>query len=126
MEYLSTVTFCEYAFNFVPLGIWVLAVKSCQDYGLREPSRILQYQHLLIYLFKNYEQETIVHVSNRIAVTMLSLAKGILTQHSMDFIKACLTFNEITIPSIRSVLKRSHLYIETAEVSCGCLYWLMA
>lgn len=62
-------------------------------------------------------RETVVHVSNRLAMTALKITRGRLTQHMVDFVKTCITFNEITIPCLRSVVKRIFLYIETAEVA---------
>lgn len=62
-------------------------------------------------------RETIVHASSRLAVTALRISRGMLTQHSVDFVKSCITFNEITIPSMTGVVKRIHLYLETAEVA---------
>jgi hypothetical protein len=87
----------------------------------REPWRTQAFTNIFL---RNYEQETIAHVSNRLAMAKLTLAKGKPMQYSLDFIKSCLTFNEVTIPSINDIFKRVHLFIETAEVSCEILYCL--
>jgi len=34
-----------------------------------------------------------------------------------DFVKACVSFNEVTIPSVKSILRRLNLFLETAEVA---------
>ncbi|CAM6113201.1 unnamed protein product [Calypogeia fissa] len=60
---------------------------------------------------------TVVHASNRIAMTTLKMVRGSHAKRTIEFVKACLTFNEITIPSINSVLVRSNLFLETAEVA---------
>eukprot|EP00250_Pteridium_aquilinum_P035393 c9320_g1_i1 orf=620-3430(-) len=65
----------------------------------------------------NILRETVVHVSNRLAMATLRIARGRPAQHAIDFIKTCITFNEVTIPSLKSVVKRILLYIETAEVA---------
>ncbi|KAI5060297.1 hypothetical protein GOP47_0024717 [Adiantum capillus-veneris] len=62
-------------------------------------------------------KEAVVHISNRLAVIALRVAKGKLNQHAVDFVKSCVTFNEITIPSLENVLKRILLYIASAEVA---------
>lgn len=62
-------------------------------------------------------RETVVHLSNRLAVMTLRILRGTSTQRSKDFVKSCVTFNEITIPSMKSGIKRMHLYLETAEVA---------
>ncbi|MCO5552798.1 hypothetical protein L7F22_006315 [Adiantum nelumboides] len=63
------------------------------------------------------KQETVVHISNRLAVVALRLAKGKLSKHAVDFVKGCITFNESTIPSLGNVLKRIFLYMESTEVA---------
>jgi hypothetical protein len=60
---------------------------------------------------------TVVHACNRLAMTTLKMVKGSHTKRTVNFVKACLTFNEITIPSINSALVRSNLFLETAEVT---------
>lgn len=62
-------------------------------------------------------QETLAHSSNYLAARISKMAK---TSHQMqvtDFVKACVSFNEVTIPSVRSILRRLNLFLETAEVS---------
>jgi hypothetical protein len=62
------------------------------------------------------KQETVVHASNRLAITALQMAKGSHSKRTREFVKACITFNEISIPSITSVVPRIHLFLETAQV----------
>jgi hypothetical protein len=59
--------------------------------------------------------ETVVHASNRLAITALQMAKGSHSKRTREFVKACITFNEISIPSITSVVPRIHLFLETAQ-----------
>lgn len=61
-------------------------------------------------------QETVIHASNCLAVRALKLVKGFHTNRTSEFVKACVTFNEITIPSLSSVVIRANLFLETAEV----------
>ena len=61
-------------------------------------------------------QETVVHASNRLSVSTLQLAGGSSKKQTIEFVKACVTFNGITIPSIASIIPRIHLFLETAEV----------
>jgi hypothetical protein len=63
------------------------------------------------------KQETVVHASNRLAVTALQMAKGSHSKRTREFVKACITFNEISIPSITSVVPRIHLFLETAQAA---------
>ncbi|KAL3681400.1 hypothetical protein R1sor_024356 [Riccia sorocarpa] len=60
---------------------------------------------------------TVIHASNRLAMTTLKMVKGSNNKRTLDFVKACITFNEITIPSINSVVTRINLFLETAEVA---------
>ncbi|CAK9870815.1 unnamed protein product [Sphagnum jensenii] len=61
--------------------------------------------------------ETVVHASNRLAITALQMAKGSHSKRTREFVKACITFNEISIPSITSVVPRIHLFLETAQAA---------
>lgn len=61
-------------------------------------------------------QETVVHASNRLSIYTLQLAGGSWNKQTIEFVKACVTFNGITIPSITSIIPRIHLFLETAEV----------
>lgn len=72
------------------------------------------------YNMLDFVQETVVHISNRLAITALQFAKVSPSKQTKDFVKACLTFNGITIPSITSVIQRMHLFLETAEVRVHC------
>jgi hypothetical protein len=58
----------------------------------------------------------VVHASNRLSVSTLQLAGGSSNKQTIEFVKACVTFNGITIPSITSIVPRIHLFLETAEV----------
>jgi len=55
-------------------------------------------------------QETLVHSSNSLAIQALKCAK----KH-LSFFKACVTFSEVTIPSV-SAQRQFDLFLETAEV----------
>lgn len=63
-----------------------------------------------------------VHASNRLSVSTLQLSGGLSNKQTIEFVKACVTFNGITIPSITSIIPRIHLFLETAEVRHSCLY----
>lgn len=56
-------------------------------------------------------QETLVHCSNRLAVKAMRYGNS-----HINFVKTCLTFCEVTIPSIPEHSRQLNLYIETAEV----------
>ncbi|KAJ7530606.1 hypothetical protein O6H91_14G009800 [Diphasiastrum complanatum] len=62
-------------------------------------------------------REVVVHASNRLAATTFQGSKSFHNRGTIDFVKACITFNEITIPSINNAFVRLHLYVETAEVA---------
>lgn len=68
-------------------------------------------------------QETVVHASNCLAITSLRVAGGSFNKQSIEFVKACVTFNGITIPSISSIIPRIHLFLETAEVRFLARIW---
>ncbi|KAI5674779.1 hypothetical protein M9H77_15143 [Catharanthus roseus] len=57
-------------------------------------------------------KETLVHSSNRLAVKAMQYGSN----HA-SFVKSCLTFSEVTIPSIPAHTRQWNLYIETAEVA---------
>ncbi|KAL2476340.1 hypothetical protein Adt_37076 [Abeliophyllum distichum] len=57
-------------------------------------------------------QETLVHSSNNLAVKAMRYGNN-----NISFIKSCLAFNEVTIPSIHTHLRQLNLYLETAEVA---------
>ncbi|KAK7300034.1 hypothetical protein RJT34_10865 [Clitoria ternatea] len=59
----------------------------------------------------NELKETLVHSSNCLAIRALKSA-----EKHLSFIKSCITFSEVTIPSI-SVQKQFDLFLETAEVA---------
>ncbi|KAI3456903.1 hypothetical protein Pfo_013566 [Paulownia fortunei] len=57
-------------------------------------------------------QEMLVHSSNNLAVRAMRDGNS-----SISFVKACLAFNEVTIPAIPTNLRQLNLYLETAEVA---------
>ncbi|KAL3851190.1 hypothetical protein ACJIZ3_013072 [Penstemon smallii] len=57
-------------------------------------------------------QEMLVHFSNNLAVR--AMRNG---SNNISFIKSCLAFSEVTIPSIPTNLRQLNLYLETAEVA---------
>ncbi|XP_027940241.1 UPF0505 protein C16orf62 homolog isoform X2 [Vigna unguiculata] len=59
----------------------------------------------------NELKETLVHSSNSLAIQALKCAK----KH-LSFFKACVTFSEVTIPSV-SAQRQFDLFLETAEVA---------
>ncbi|XP_024530935.1 UPF0505 protein [Selaginella moellendorffii] len=62
-------------------------------------------------------REEVVRASHGIAMSTFKLWKGCHSEASMDFVKSCIAFNEITIPSITDVTVRVQLYITTGEVA---------
>lgn len=85
--------------------------------------------HAYIIISKLGLQETLIHSSNNLAVK--SIRDG---NNNINFIKSCLAFNEVTIPSIHTHRRQLNLYLETAEVSILCSillsytdrYWLIS
>ncbi|KAE8646062.1 VPS35 endosomal protein sorting factor-like isoform X1 [Cucumis sativus] len=57
-------------------------------------------------------KETLVHSSNGLTVKALKDAKK-----NVNFVKACIAFSEVTLPSISTQIKQFNLYLETAEVA---------
>ncbi|KAK3025568.1 hypothetical protein RJ639_041046, partial [Escallonia herrerae] len=60
----------------------------------------------------NELKETLVHSSNRLAIRVVRDGKTL-----PGFIKSCLAFSEVTIPSVPAHSRQLKLYIETAEVA---------
>ncbi|KAK0601095.1 hypothetical protein LWI29_021278 [Acer saccharum] len=60
----------------------------------------------------NELKETLVHSSNCLATK--ALKDG---QKHISFVKSCIAFSEVTIPSISTYIRQLNLYIETAEVA---------
>ncbi|KAK1318320.1 hypothetical protein QJS10_CPB04g00687 [Acorus calamus] len=60
----------------------------------------------------NLLKETLVHSCNNIAMKAIKDVKKF-----PGFVKACITFNEVTIPSVSTGVRRIYLYLETAEVA---------
>ncbi|XP_062169549.1 uncharacterized protein LOC133875428 isoform X2 [Alnus glutinosa] len=63
----------------------------------------------------NELKETLVHSSNCLAIKALKDAK----KH-LSFVKSCIAFSEVTLPSISARIKQLNLYLETAEVALLC------
>ncbi|KAL4554184.1 hypothetical protein LXL04_037361 [Taraxacum kok-saghyz] len=61
-------------------------------------------------------KEILVHSSNLLATRALRL-RSKKKKDNLNFIKSCITYNEVTIPSIPSYSRQLILYLETAEVS---------
>lgn len=61
--------------------------------------------------FLFYLQETLVHSSNSLAVK--AMKDG---ENHTSYVKSCIAFNEVTIPSVPSCVKQLNLYLETVEV----------
>nr|XP_011461060.1 PREDICTED: UPF0505 protein C16orf62 homolog isoform X2 [Fragaria vesca subsp. vesca] len=57
-------------------------------------------------------KETLVHSSNCLAIKALKDGN-----RHFSFIKSCIAFSEVTIPSISAQTKQLNLYLETAEVA---------
>ncbi|KAF8409587.1 hypothetical protein HHK36_005665 [Tetracentron sinense] len=60
----------------------------------------------------NELKETLVHTSNYLAIKAMKDANKIL-----NFVKCCIAFSEVTIPSISARIGQINLYLETAEVA---------
>ncbi|KAH6556645.1 hypothetical protein KP509_1Z165700 [Ceratopteris richardii] len=103
---------------------------------LRQIAHLISYFIQLVYIDQGLEQhfsflldcregfpkmdpvkETIVHRSNRLAMDALRMSKKEVTHSVADFVRTCVTFNEITISFLKNVPSRIYLYIETAEVA---------
>ncbi|RXI03462.1 hypothetical protein DVH24_004114 [Malus domestica] len=56
-------------------------------------------------------KETLIHSSNCLAIKALKDAKH------LSFVKSCIAFSEVTLPSISSQIMQLNLYLETAEVA---------
>ncbi|XP_058095164.1 uncharacterized protein LOC131240743 isoform X3 [Magnolia sinica] len=60
----------------------------------------------------NELKETLVHSSNYLAIKAVKDASKIL-----GFVRSCIAFNEVTIPSISAPIARLNLFLETAEAA---------
>lgn len=75
------------------------------------------YFHLYIYSFLLliqhliYFQETLIHSSNCLAIKALKDGN-----RHLGFVKSCIAFSEVTLPSISPQIRQLNLYLETAEV----------
>ncbi|THG14694.1 hypothetical protein TEA_004764 [Camellia sinensis var. sinensis] len=58
------------------------------------------------------EEETLVHSSNCLAVK--AMKDG---QKHLSFVKSCIAYSEVTIPSVPSRVRQFILYLETAEIA---------
>ncbi|KAL5715384.1 hypothetical protein ACHQM5_017212 [Ranunculus cassubicifolius] len=57
-------------------------------------------------------KQVVVHCSNKLAIQ--AIKEG---NKRVNFVKTCIAFNEVTIPSISDSTKRMHLYVESVEVA---------
>ncbi|MCL7044850.1 hypothetical protein MKW94_022815 [Papaver nudicaule] len=60
----------------------------------------------------NELKESLVHASNNLAIKAV---KG--SNKLVSFIKSCVSFSEVTIPSVSASVRQINLYLETAEVA---------
>ncbi|GAV81964.1 Vps35 domain-containing protein [Cephalotus follicularis] len=60
----------------------------------------------------NELKETLVHTSNHLATKALKDGR-----RHLSFLKSCIAFSEVTIPSIPTHIRQLNLYLETAEVA---------
>lgn len=67
-------------------------------------------------------KEILVHSSNLLATRALRLREK---KDTLNFIKSCITFNEVTIPCIPSYSRQLILYLETAEVNKILIFFLL-
>lgn len=70
----------------------------------------LSFKHINIIV--DVLQETLVHSSNHLATKALKDGR----KH-LSFVKSCIAFSEVTIPSISDHIRQLNLYIETSEVT---------
>lgn len=70
----------------------------------------LSFKHINIIV--HLLQETLVHSSNHLATKALKDGR----KH-LSFVKSCIAFSEVTIPSISDHIRQLNLYIETSEVT---------
>ncbi|XP_077228436.1 uncharacterized protein LOC143861401 isoform X3 [Tasmannia lanceolata] len=61
----------------------------------------------------NELKETLVHSSNYLAIKAIKVSK----EQFLGFVKSCIAFNEVTIPSVAAIIGRMNLYLETSEVA---------
>ena len=57
------------------------------------------------------------HQANRLCIRTLEMKRGVLNRRTLAFIKACVAYNQITIPSILDTIKQIKLYLVSAEVA---------
>lgn len=57
-------------------------------------------------------QESLIHSSNSLAIKALQSGN----KH-LSFVRSCIAFSEVTLPSISVLIRQMNLYLETAEVS---------
>ncbi|CAL5390425.1 unnamed protein product [Camellia sinensis] len=64
------------------------------------------------FVFRSSCSETLVHSSNCLAVK--AMKDG---QKHLSFVKSCIAYSEVTIPSVPSRVRQFILYLETAEIA---------
>jgi len=69
--------------------------------------------------FINLEEvtETLIYLTNRLATRAHSLVRGKHNQKTLSFVKACIAYSHITIPTLDSVEKQLNYFLQTAEVA---------
>lgn len=68
-------------------------------------------------------QEQLVHVCNRLAMEALRLVKGKHSPRTAAFVKACVAFNQITVPSlVRSPRRAAGVLHLLTHVCCACVF----
>ncbi|KAF9608820.1 hypothetical protein IFM89_011858 [Coptis chinensis] len=70
------------------------------------------YQQCAHLISRFIHMEVLVHSSNNLAVKAIKDANGV-----VSFLKSCIAFNEVTIPSISATTTKMNLYLETVEVA---------
>ncbi|XP_059664782.1 uncharacterized protein LOC132311079 isoform X2 [Cornus florida] len=60
----------------------------------------------------NELKETLVHASNCLVIKAIKGGK----EH-LSFVKSCIAFSEVTIPSVPAHIRQMNLYLETAEIA---------
>lgn len=62
-------------------------------------------------------QEMLVHLSNRLCIRTLEMARGKMNRRTTAFVKACVAYSQVTIPSILDTMKQIKLYLVAAQVA---------
>lgn len=102
----------------------------------RQISNLISYFVRSVYFGRNFEQQlnfyvearaaflnldivyiTLIHCVNELANNTNRIVKGQHTRKTSYFVKACIAYNFITIPSIVSVVTRLDLYLLTGQIA---------